>query len=276
MDNYPNPVVVRNDNSVAATIIEEGSAQSQSQDPGFFARLELAIWVATRPGWLNHSVKPGLFLSGGASSCMTDDITEDPGCARLRSHHVDGGDGYLSPFYACQDYGTLIPTLILSMAFAQALALDFSTLAITSSCGPFFVAFGADTVDRLSINAASMKSCSSVHPVYGLPNAHNCDTDPVSSINPCFGSAKRSNLCSRKHCDSQSTVSPDGYATSQVALDTVASSGGTTLPCIGNTDCEPHLKTTPALSTMPCRLTWTPGTQWTPADRGSVNGLLCC
>eukprot|EP00639_Heterosigma_akashiwo_P015606 CAMPEP_0206393666 /NCGR_PEP_ID=MMETSP0294-20121207/20868_1 /ASSEMBLY_ACC=CAM_ASM_000327 /TAXON_ID=39354 /ORGANISM="Heterosigma akashiwo, Strain CCMP2393" /LENGTH=164 /DNA_ID=CAMNT_0053847335 /DNA_START=246 /DNA_END=740 /DNA_ORIENTATION=+ len=145
MDNYPNPVVVRNDNSVAATIIS-GNAQSQFnqsvaanisgntlyQDPGFFARLELAIWVATHPGWRNHSVKPGLFFSGGASSCMTDDITEDPGCARLRSHHVDGGDGYLSPFYACQDYGTLIPTLILSMAFAQALALDFATLAMVS------------------------------------------------------------------------------------------------------------------------------------------------
>mmetsp|Transcript_38624 Transcript_38624/g.66941 ORF Transcript_38624/g.66941 Transcript_38624/m.66941 type:complete len:274 (+) Transcript_38624:73-894(+) len=273
MDNYPNPVVVRNDNSVAATIIK-GSAQSQSQDPGFFARLELAIWVATHPGWRNHSVKPGLLFSGEDSSGM-DDIAEGPGCVRLRPRHDNGDGGYLDSFYACQDYGTLIPSLILSMAFAQALALDSVTLAIISSCGPL-VAFDADTVDRISIRAAFMKSCSSVHPVYGLPNAHNCDTDPVSSINPCFGSAKRSNLCSRKHCDSQSTVSPDGYATSQVALDTVASSSGTTLPCIGNTDCEPHLKTTPALSTMPCRLTWTPGTQWTPADRGSVNGLLCC
>ena len=208
MDQISFPVVSNDDNySVAASI----GGNTLSQDPGFFARLELAIWVATHPGWLNHSVKPGLFFSGGASSCMTDDITEDPGCARLRSHHVDGGDGYLSPFYACQDYGTLIPTLILSMAFAQALALDFSTLAITSSCGPFFVAFDADTVDRLSIRAASMKSCSSVHPVYGLPNAHNCDTETMSSINPYFGSAKRSILCSRKHCDSQSILSPDGY-----------------------------------------------------------------
>ena len=92
--NFP---VVRNDNyySVAASI--GGNAISQvnhsvaasiggnalSQDPGFFARLELAIWVATHPGWLNLSVEPGLLFSGGASSCMTDDIAEGPGCVRL-------------------------------------------------------------------------------------------------------------------------------------------------------------------------------------------------
>ena len=281
----PNPVVRTDDNnhSVAATIIS-GDAQSQfnqsvaasiggntfSQDPGFFARLELAIWVATHPGWLNHSVKPGLLFSGGASSCMTGDIAEGPGCVRLRSHRGDGGDGYLGSFYACQDYGTLIPTLILAMAFAQALALDFVTLAIISSCGPF-VAFDADIVDKLSLRAASMMNCSSVHPIYGLPNAHNCDTETVSSINPYFGSAKQSLICSRKHCDSQSTLCPDGYATSRVALDTVASSNGTTLPCNGDTGCKPHQRNTPAFSTMPCRLT---RTQWTPS-RGSVNGLLC-
>ena len=250
--NFPSPVVVRNDNyhSVAASI----GGNAFSQDPGFFARLELAIWVATHPGWLNLSVEPGLLFSGGDSSCM-DDIAEGPDCVRLRPHHGNGDDGYLGPFYACQDYGTLIPTLILAMAFAQALALDFATLAIISSCGPF-VAFDADTVDRLSLRAASMMSCSSVHPIYGLPNAHDCDTETVSHINPYFGSAKRSNLCSRKHCDSQSTLSPDGHTTSQFALDTVASSNGIT---------------------QPCRLTrtqWTPKTQWTP-DRGSVNGLLC-
>ena len=281
--NFPSPVVVRNDNqhSVAASI--GGNALSQvnysvaasiggnalSQDPGFFARLELAIWVATHPGWLNHSVKPGLFFSGGASSCMTDDIAEGPDCVHLHPHYDNGDDGYLSPFYAYLDYGTLILTMI----FAQALALDFATLAMVSRCGPF-MAFDADIVDELLLYAAS------VHPIFGLPqfiSAHNCDTETIlrlmSLLDPYFGSAKRSINCSRKHCDSQSTLCPDGYATSQVALDTVASSNGTTLPCNGDTDCEPHQRNTPALSTMPCRLTWT---QWTPTNRGSVNGLLCC
>uniref|UniRef100_A0A7S3Y2W1 Uncharacterized protein n=1 Tax=Heterosigma akashiwo TaxID=2829 RepID=A0A7S3Y2W1_HETAK len=269
MDNYPNPVVVRNDNSVAATIIEEGSAQSQSQDPGFFARLELAIWVATHPGWLNHSVKPGLFFSGGASSCMTDDITEDPGCARLRSHHVDGGDGYLSPFYACQDYETLIPTLILSMVFAQALALDFATLAMVSRCGPF-MAFDADIVDELLLCAAS------VHPIFGLPqfiSAHNCDTETMlrlmSFLDPYIGSTKRSLLCSRKHCDSQSTLSPDGSANSQFTLNTDASPDDTALSPISFIGYKPRQRNTPA-STLLC---WLTQIQRTPT-RGSVNGLF--
>ena len=63
---------------------------------------------------------------------MTDDIAEGPDCVRLRPHHDNGDDGYLGPFYAYQDYGTLIPTLILAMIFAQALALDFATLAMVS------------------------------------------------------------------------------------------------------------------------------------------------
>ena len=201
---------------------------------------------------------------------MTGDIADGPGCVRLPSHRVDDGDTYLGSFYACQDYGTLIPTLILAMIFAQALALDFATLAIISSCGPF-VAFDADIVDKLSLRAASMMSCSSVHPVYGLPNAHNCDTETMSSLSPYFGSANQSLIRSRKHCDSQSDLCLAGYATSQVALNTVASSNGTTLPCKGCTGYKPHQRNTPAFSTVPCRLT---RTQWTPS-RGSVNGLLC-
>ena len=58
------------------------------------------------------------------------------------------------------------------MIFAQALALDFATLAMVSRCGPF-MAFDADIVDELLLCAAS------VHPIFGLPqciSAHNCDT----------------------------------------------------------------------------------------------------
>ncbi len=86
-----------------------------SHDPGFFAHLELAIWVATHPGWLNLSIKPWLLFSGEASSCMTGDIAEGPDCVHLHPHYDNGNDGYLSPFYAYQDYGTFIPTLILTI-----------------------------------------------------------------------------------------------------------------------------------------------------------------
>ena len=111
---------------------------------GFFAHLEHAIWVATHPGWLNLSMELWLHYSGGASSYMASDIAEGPDCVRLHPHYDNGDDGYQSPFYAYLDYGTLILTII----FAQALALDFATLAMVSRCGPFRV-FDADIVDEL-------------------------------------------------------------------------------------------------------------------------------
>jgi len=94
---------------------------------GFFAHLEHAIWVATHPGWLSLSLEPWLLYPGVASY-----EAGVPDCVRLHPHYDNGDDGYLSPFYAYQDYRTLIPTLILTVIFAQALALDFATLAMVS------------------------------------------------------------------------------------------------------------------------------------------------
>ena len=222
---------------------------------GFFAHLEHAIWVATHPGWLNLSMEPWLLYSGGASSYMTSYIAEGPDCVHLRSHYDNGDDGYQSPFYAYLHYGTLILTMI----FAQALALDFATLAMVSRCGPF-MAFDADIVDELLLCAAS------VHPIFGLPqciSAHNCDAKTMlrlmAFLGPCIGSTKWSLLCSRKHCVLQSTLNPD------------ASANDTALPPIGFTGYKPCQKNTPVFSTLPC---WLTQFQQTPS-RGSVNGLFC-
>ena len=107
----------------------------------------------------------------------SDAVSQEP--ARMRLFALRRLSGYLG-YFANLEHAIWVansPWMVwflfgtLTMTFAQALTLDFETLAMVSRCGS--LAFDADIVDELLLCAAS------VHPIFGLPqciSAHNCDT----------------------------------------------------------------------------------------------------